>query len=1421
MERKHIPGKRGGAASIEEGQAALTTGEGGRTEEQSGKTKAVKEEVVDIPTDTEEIISPETHVHNVSTNTDIVDLYEVGHEAVTRKTCEDKKTEIPFAHQIKIHGPQGEVVRTPALFDGAAMVAAMCTSLFKLVKHRLGSWQPSQRLLRMANGVIVPSQARWEGTIQLKDVAIKGSFEVFDSGGSWAFLLGKPLLRQFKARQNFGTDTVEIETGDGSVTVLQNELKKPRVFESSTREINLTLDVKQLGQMPDNKPTTSRVPTEAPTVHPIYVTTADEADTVLTRSTHPFKPERVARILQEVTIGPDITTSQRNEIHKLLGDYADCFALSIKEVNAIPGAVHKLNIPEGATFRTKIPPRSYNPDQRVFIESKVNEMLEAGIIRPIHPRDVRFVAQTVLAQKTHEGQGVPLNELKHRVNEQCLKHGLPGEFDMPPRPEAPNTTGNSNEVKQPTKWRLCQDFNGINRVTEVAPIPQGDIRAKQLRLSGHRYIHMFDFAAGFYGIAVHPDSQPYITFYIEGRGYFAYLRMPFGITGGPSEFGDVTAQRFHDLIAQTILELFVDDGGMASNSFEEGMEKLRTLLERVRREKMSLSPSKLRLFMTEAVFAGAQVGPQGVTPDTAKLTAIVDWPIPDDASHLEGFLGLTSYFRDLIKGYARVEAPLRNVLRQVNIPAGTKKHAYQRLMKAYKLGEVWTAEHTKTFMALKSKLISEPVLSAPQYDGTPFILTTDGSTDAFAGVLSQKVTTSLPGGKVVKRLHPIAFASKRTSPAEEKYKPFLLEFAALKYSLDKFSDIIYGYPVEIETDCQALRDVLMNDKLSATHARWRDSVLAHNITDVRHVPGVTNIADGISRQYEGTEKTEGTGSEYTVSPDWERQAGLAYDVYCITPSPGNTTLRERFKSEPLFLNVIDALEGLANSKNLREQKRAQHRALHYMIEDDKLWYLAGGAKARARARQECVTQEEATQLAKEEHEKGGHWHRDNIKIALLDRIHSPKLDQSIIKAVLDCARCKNFGSTHLHALLQPITRRHPFELLVGDYLTLPVGKGGYYTVGLYLDTFSQHVWGDIFKTAGSAKTTNKSLDSICNTYAPPETFMSDGGRHFKNNEVAENCAKWGIKHQVTAAYSPWINGLVEGTNKLLIYVLARLCAPEIGEDGWQATSRDTLPKKWPDHFQEAINILNWRILPALKFSPKELLLGLVVNTINTPLETSASVLTPSDIDKHLAYAAQQRLDGYAEAVQHAIRRKATFDKKVLKSRAGVVVFRKGQLVQAYRNDLMSTLSTDKKLQPTWTGPYRICEVILNSYKLEELDGTPKPGEYSARRLRMFTPREGTELAKEQEELEERWTMEEEARVEAMETTNTETQTLENEDSDRAEELGAENLPEDEEGDTNISDEEEPVEDSNESSNIASRVAGRRGRRQKEGGRWSR
>lgn len=141
-----------------------------------------------------------------------------------------------------------------------------------------------------------------------------------------------------------------------------------------------------------------------------------------------------------------------------------------------------------------------------------------------------------------------------------------------------------------------------------------------------------------------------------------------------------------------------------------------------------------------------------------------------------------------------------------------------------------------------------------------------------------------------------------------------------------------------------------------------------------------------------------------------------------------------------------------------------------------------------------------------------------------------------MKAITDCAKCKDLGEMQLHALLNPITCRHPFELLVGDYLTLPVGKGGFCKVGLYLDTFSQHVWGYKFKTHRSGKMIVKSLNDIFSNFTVPGMFMTDGGTHFISGEVMEFCEAVGTKTHIVPAYSPWINRLVEGTNKLLIYM---------------------------------------------------------------------------------------------------------------------------------------------------------------------------------------------------------------------------------------------------------------------------------------------
>ena len=207
-------------------------------------------------------------------------------------------------------------------------------------------------------------------------------------------------------------------------------------------------------------------------------------------------------------------------------------------------------------------------------------------------------------------------------------------------------------------------------------MPQGNIRAKQQRLCGHRWVSGFDFAAGFYAVTVAPESRPYTVFYVEGRGYFWYKHMPFGLTGAPSTFGHMTATRMHEPIMDGTMELFLVDVGTAANTLEEMLEKLTRIFTLVRKHKLSLLASKCKFFMTTMVFAGASIGPKGVQPDLSKLTAIVNWKTPENALALVGFLGLTSWFRDLILGYAKKEQPLRNLLWKVEMPEKYTKTVY-------------------------------------------------------------------------------------------------------------------------------------------------------------------------------------------------------------------------------------------------------------------------------------------------------------------------------------------------------------------------------------------------------------------------------------------------------------------------------------------------------------------------------------------------------------------------------------------------------------------------------------------------------------------------------------------------------------------------------------------------------------------------
>jgi hypothetical protein len=114
----------------------------------------------------------------------------------------------------------------------------------------------------MANGNIVSADAKWSGTIEINGIRAKGDFEVFNSGGGWAFLFGKPLLQSFKAEHDYKSDSITI-ANDFQSTIIRNQVAHPRALQQVERGISLTQDIKQ-ARNDTEKPTSPTILAHAP-----------------------------------------------------------------------------------------------------------------------------------------------------------------------------------------------------------------------------------------------------------------------------------------------------------------------------------------------------------------------------------------------------------------------------------------------------------------------------------------------------------------------------------------------------------------------------------------------------------------------------------------------------------------------------------------------------------------------------------------------------------------------------------------------------------------------------------------------------------------------------------------------------------------------------------------------------------------------------------------------------------------------------------------------------------------------------------------------------------------------------------------------------------------------------------------------------
>ena len=96
--------------------------------------------------------------------------------------------------------------------------------------------------------------------------------------------------------------------------------------------------------------------------------------TLYTRQTDPYNPVRTAEIIRQITFGDDLSPEELKELKEFIAEYADTFALALKEVVPIPGSELNLNVPENTTFNLRINQRPLTPEQTRFYNDRSHSM---------------------------------------------------------------------------------------------------------------------------------------------------------------------------------------------------------------------------------------------------------------------------------------------------------------------------------------------------------------------------------------------------------------------------------------------------------------------------------------------------------------------------------------------------------------------------------------------------------------------------------------------------------------------------------------------------------------------------------------------------------------------------------------------------------------------------------------------------------------------------------------------------------------------------------------------------------------------------------------------------------------------------------------------------------------------------------------
>lgn len=477
---------------------------------------------------------------------------------------------------------------------------------------------------------------------------------------------------------------------------------------------------------------------------------------------------------------PELTSERKTRLREVLLQEQGAFAYSLNDLPGYSGELGDVVIKMKHDKPIWTPERKHSPLELQIGDEKVGEMLAAGIISQISTLGAKYASAVTMPAK-----------------------------------KAPDGTWSDK--------RFCCDSRRVNEAQVVdkhaMPLPEELFR----RVQGARWNSKLDCRSGFFNLRLSEESKAITAFWWRGKLY-AFNRVPFGNVNSTAWFQKVMD---HEIKAAGLAHCcfaFVDDVLIATETYEEHMQALQTLLRRFKQVGLRAHPAKSILCGDAMPYLGHVVSAEGMQPEDAKVAAIQNLPTPKNAEQVRSFLGVIGFYRCYVPGYSQISKPLT---------ALTKKNAVFE----------WSEQCEGAYTRLKQSLLTPGImLRHPNPDPShTYHLYTDWSTNGIAAVLNQKEPG--PNGKE----YMIACVSRSLNEHEQRYEAWKGEMLAAVWGVKMMRVYLHGVQhFYLHTDHRPLLWLLTAREPTGQQARWVLSLQDYNFSLV-HRPGSGNIADLPSR----------------------------------------------------------------------------------------------------------------------------------------------------------------------------------------------------------------------------------------------------------------------------------------------------------------------------------------------------------------------------------------------------------------------------------------------------------------------------------------------------------------------------------------------------------------------------------------------